>query len=156
VITVRFTLSQAEARHAMRYMVLRSRAPSLMLLVGLAMLAIALATHKSVWFGVAGAELLAWLGLIVLIPRLGLRTTGGEQTVSFSDEGVTAANAGGSQRFPWEHWRLWRRTGDLYLLRGAGSIFTFIPARAFGSPDTESEFCELLARRVSGRSRSSR
>jgi len=151
VITVRFTFSTAEARHAMRYMVLRSRAPSLMLAVGAGMLAVGLATGRAVWLGVAAAELLAWAGLIALIPRMGLRSTGGEQTLSFSEEGVTASNAGGSQRFPWDHWRVWRRTGDLYLLRGAGNVFTFIPSRALGSADAEREFREMLQRRVGRR-----
>ncbi len=151
MITVRFTFSDAEARHAMRYMALRSRGPKLMLAVGAGMLAIGGATGKTVWLGVAGAELLAWVALIALIPRLGLRSTGGEQTLSFSEEGVTASNAGGSQHFPWNHWRRWRRTGDLYLLRGAGAIFTFVPSRTLGSADTESEFRELLARRLGGR-----
>ncbi len=148
MITVHFTFSAAETRRAMRYMVLRSRGPSLMLALGVGMLAIGVATGKSLWLGIAGAELLAWVVLIALIPRLGVRSTGGEHTLSFSEEGVTAANAGGSQRFPWNHWRLWRRTGDLYLLRGTGSVFTFIPSRALGSPQTESEFRELLSRRV--------
>jgi hypothetical protein len=151
VITVRFTFSAAEARHAMRYMVLRSRGPSLMLALGVGMLAVGVATGKTVWLGIAGAELLAWLALIALIPRMGLRTTGGEHTLSFSEEGVTASNAGGSQRFPWDHWRGWRRTGDLYLLRGAGSVFTFIPSRSLGSAETETEFRELLARHVGRR-----
>jgi hypothetical protein len=148
MITVHFTFSAGEARQAMRYMVLRSRGPSLMLAIGLAMLAIGALTAKTVWLGVAGAELLAWVVLITLIPRLGVRSTGGEHTLSFSEEGVTAANAGGSQRFAWSHWRLWRRTGDLYLLRGAGNVFTFIPTRALGSPEAETEFRELLSRRV--------
>ena len=56
-----------------------------------------------------------------------------EHTMSFSEDGVTAANAHGSQRFEWSHWRRWTRTGDLYLLRGARGVFTFVPARAFGS-----------------------
>ena len=148
MITVNFTFSAGEARQAMRYMVLRSRGPSLMLAIGIGMLAIGVATGKTVWFGIAGAELLAWVVLIALIPRMGTRSTGGEHTLSFSEEGVTAANAGGSQRFAWNHWRLWRRTGDLYLLRGAGNVFTFIPTRALGSPEAETEFRELLARRV--------
>jgi hypothetical protein len=148
MITVHFTFSTGEARHAMRYMVLRSRGPSAMLAVGVGMLAIGVATGKTVWLGIAGAELLAWVVLIALIPRVGVRSTGGEHTLSFSEEGVTAANAGGSQRFAWNHWRLWRRTGDLYLLRGAGNVFTFIPTRALGSPKADSEFRELLARRV--------
>ena len=57
---------------------------------------------------------------------------------------MTAANAQGSQRFEWSHWRRWRRVGDLYLLRGAGSVFTFVPRRAFDSEDAESEFRALL------------
>ena len=148
MITVHFTFSPAEARHAMRYMALRSRGPTLMLAVGVGMLAIGVASGKAIWLGIAGAELLAWVALIALIPRMGLRGTGGEHTLSFSEEGVTASNAGGSQQFPWSHWRRWRRTGDLYLLRGAGTVFTFIPSRALGSPETETEFRELLARRV--------
>ena len=148
MITVRFIFSDAEARHAMRYMALRGRGPSLMLALGVGMLAVGVGTGKSVWLGIAGAELFAWVALIGLLPRLSLRSTGGEQTLSFSEEGVTASNAGGSQRFPWSHWRRWRRTGDLYLLRGAGNVFTFIPSRALGSPETETEFRELLSRRL--------
>ncbi len=64
-----------------------------MLAVGIGMLAIGVATGKTVWLAVAGAELLAWAALIALIPRVGLRTTGGEHTLSFSEEGVTASNA---------------------------------------------------------------
>ena len=148
MITVHFTFSAAEARRAMRYMVLRSRGPSLLLAIGVGMLAIGAATGKTVWFGVAAAELLAWVALIALVPRVSLGSTGGEHTLTFSEEGVTASNAGGSQRFPWDHWRRWRRTGDLYLLRGAGSVFTFVPSRALGSPEAEGEFRELLSRRV--------
>ena len=109
MITVNFTFSAAEARRAMRYMVLRSRGPSLLLAIGVGMLAIGVATGKTVWFGVAAAELLAWVALIALIPRVSLGSTGGEHTLSFSEDGVTASNAGGSQRFLWDHWRRWRR-----------------------------------------------
>jgi hypothetical protein len=142
VITVRFTFSAPEARRAMRYMALRSRGPTLMLAVGLAMLAVGAGTGRTVWLGVAGAELFAWVALIALLPMVSHGAGGGEQTLSFSEAGVLASNASGSQRFPWEHWRGWRRTGDLYLLRGAGSVFTWIPARALG--DEDARFRELL------------
>ena len=71
--------------------------------------------------------------------------------MSFSEDGVTAANAHGSQRFEWSHWRRWTRIGDLYLLRGARGVFTFVPGRAFASPDAEGEFRELLARHIDAR-----
>ncbi len=145
MITVRFTFSAAEARRAMRHMALRSRAPTLMLGLGAGLLAIGIASGKAVVLGVAGAELVAWLLLIALLPMISHAGTG-EQTMSFSEDGVVASNAAGSQRFAWSHWRRWRRTGDLYLLRGAGNVFTWIPARALG--DEDARFRELLARHV--------
>ena len=45
-------------------------------------------------------------------------------------------------------WRRWSVTRELYLLRGAGSVFTFVPRRAFASEDAESEFRALLARHL--------
>jgi hypothetical protein len=131
----------------LRYVLLRSRGPTLMLLCGVAILAVGVALRKPLWFAVAGAELLGWIGLVVLMPRAGLRTPPSEQTMSFSEDGVTAANAGGSQRFAWSHWRGWTQTGDLYMLRGGRGVFTFIPSRAF-DPDGEREFRGLLARHV--------
>src|SRR5579862_8966528 len=119
----------------LRYVLLRSRAPTAMLCVGLAILAVAVALGKPLWFAVAGAELLGWVGLITLMPRAGVRTQLSEQTISFSDDGVSAANAHGSQHFEWSHWRRWTEIGDLYLLRGAKGVFTFVPRRAFGSPE---------------------
>jgi hypothetical protein len=147
VVTVRFTFSGSETQRMLRYVLLRSRAPTLMLLVGLGILAVALVVRKPVWFAVAGGELLSWIGLVALMPRASMRSTPGEQTMSFSEDGVTAANARGSQRFPWNHWRGWTRVGDLYLLRGGRGVFTFVPGRAF-DPDGEREFRGLLAAHV--------
>ena len=151
VLTVRFTFSGDETRHMMRYMLLRSRGPTILLAVGVVLLAIAAGTGRALWFGIAGAELFSWSVLVGVLPQFGVRGGGGEETLSFSDEGVTAANARGSQRFEWNHWRRWTRTGDLYLLRGAGAVFTFVPSRAFAAPDAESEFQALLARHLDAR-----
>jgi len=148
VLTVCFTFTDAEIRRMARYGLLRSRGPILLLAAGIAILAIGAGTGKSVWFAVAGAELVGWAALVFVAPRVGLRGTGDEQTLSFSEEGVTAANARGSQRFDWNHWRRWSVARELYLLRGAGSVFTFVPRRAFASEDAESEFRALLARHL--------
>jgi len=89
--------------------------------------------------------------LVVLMPLYGARqmtTSASEQTMSFSDDGVTAANASGEGRFDWRHWTRWTQTGDLYVLRGARRAFTFVPRRAFASPGAESEFRELLTRHI--------
>jgi hypothetical protein len=131
VVTVRFTFSGAETRRVLRYMLLRSRGPTAMLGCGVAILAVAVSLGKPLWYAVAGAELLGWI-------------------LSFSEDGVTAANARGSQRFEWSHWRRWNETGDLYLLRGRRGVFTFIPRRAFASSDAEGEFRSLLARHLPG------
>jgi YcxB-like protein len=148
VVTVRFTFSGAETQRMLRYMLLRSRGPMAMLAAGFVILAVAVSVDKPLWFAVAGAELLGWVGLVTLMPRASVRSQQSEQTLSFSEDGVSAANEHGSQRFEWNHWRLWTRTGDLYLLRGPRGVFTFLPARAFGSPAAESEFRELLVRHL--------
>jgi len=132
----------------LRYMLLRSRAPMAMLAAGIVILAVAVAVGRPLWFAIAGAELLGWVGLVTVMPRASMRSPQSEHTLSFSDDGVLAANAHGSQRFEWSHWRLWTRTGDLYLLRGPRGVFTFVPGRAFGSPDAEGEFRELLGRHL--------
>jgi hypothetical protein len=150
VLTVRFTFSGAETRHMLRYVALHSRAPTLLLTCAIVFLAIGESTHKTVLLLVGVGEAVGWVVLVWVLPQLGLRGTPQEHTISFSEEGVTAANAGGSQRFPWSHWRRWQRTGDLYLLRGAGSIYTFVPGRAFTTPDAESEFRALLGRHLGG------
>ena len=134
----------------LRYMLLRSRGPTAMLGIGLAILVVAIALGKPLWFAVAGAELLGWIGLLTLMPRASVRTAQIEHTLSFSEDGVTAANAHGSQRFEWSHWRRWTRTGDLYLLRGGRGVFTFIPARAFDAPAAEEEFRGLVVRHLAG------
>ena len=148
VVTVRFTFSGAETQRMLRYVLLRSRGPLAMLAVGFVILGIAVSVGKPLWFAVAGAELLGWVGLVTLMPRASVRTRQSEHTLSFSENGVTAANVHGSQRFEWSHWRLWTRTGDLYLLRGPRGLFTFVPGRAFASPDAEVEFRQLLARHL--------
>jgi hypothetical protein len=152
VLTVRFTFSGAETRHMLRYVALHSRAPMLLLTCGVAFLAIGGSLHKTVLLLVGAGEALGWVVLVWVLPRVGLRGTPKEHTISFSEDGVTAANDGGSQRFQWNHWRRWRHTGGLYLLRGAGGIFTFVPSRAFESTEAESEFRALLGRHLGGRS----
>src|SRR5579871_5299768 len=148
VVTVAFTFSGAETRRMLRYILLRSRGPTLMLVTGIGIVAVAIALGKPLWSAVGAAELLGWVGLLALMPGAGSRTPPSEQTMSFSEDGIAAANAGGSQRFPWSHWRRWTRVGDLYLLRGPRGVFTFIPGRAFASVDAEGEFRDLLARHV--------
>lgn len=135
----------------LRYVALHSRAPTLLLTCAVVFLAIGVSAHKTVLLLVGVGEVVGWIVLVFVLPQLGLRGAPMEHTLRFSEDGVTAANAGGSQRFPWNHWRRWQRTGDLYLLRGAGSIFTFVPGRAFATPDAESEFRELLGRHLAGR-----
>jgi len=140
----------------LRYVLLRSRGPTLMLICGVAILVVAIALGKPLWSAVAGAELLGWVGLIALMPRAGMRADPSEQTMSFSEDGVTAANERGSQRFEWSHWRSWTRTGDLYLLRGRRGVFTFVPRRAFSSPGAEGEFRGLLSAHVAAGGRGAR
>lgn len=133
-----------------RYMLLRSRAPTLLAACGIAILVVAVALGKPIIYAVGAAELLGWLGLVILMPRAGRRSTMLEHTMRFSEDGVEAANQQGSQHFQWSHWRRWTTAGELYLLRGSGSVFTFIPARAFGSPDEERAFRSLLERHLAG------
>ena len=135
----------------LRYVVLRSKGPVALLGCGIALLAVGVAVGKATWFAVAGVELIGWLGLVTLMPRAAARSASEERTFSFSGDGVTAASAHGSQRFEWSHWRRWRRVGDLYLLRGSGSVFTFVPRRAFDSEHAESEFQELLGEHLGQR-----
>ena len=154
MITVRFTFSQAENRRAMLFVALRSPATRAMLGLGLALLAAGLAIGKVAVILVGAAELVYWLVLVVVMPRYGARRvteSASEQMMSFSDDGVTAANAGGEGRFDWRHWSRWMQTGELYVLSGARRAFTFVPRRAFASPDAESEFRELLARHIDAR-----
>jgi hypothetical protein len=156
VVSVRFTFSGTETRRMLRYMLLRSRGPTAMLACGIAILALAVALGKPLWYAVAGAELLGWIGLVTLMPRSGPRVEPIEHTMSFSEDGVTASNARGSQRFEWGHWRSWTRTGDLYLLRGGRGVFTFIPRSAFASAGVEGEFRSLLSANLRGTGRSAR
>jgi YcxB-like protein len=109
---------------------------------------------------IGAAELVYWLGLVALMPRLGARritANASEQTMSFSDDGVSAANADGEGSFEWRHWSRWMQTGDLYVLKAARRAFTFVPRRAFASAAAESQFRELLGRHIgSGRPQSGR
>jgi hypothetical protein len=156
VVTVRFTFSGTETRRMLHYVALHSRAPLLLLGCGVAFLAIGVAIGKTLLLVVGGGELVGWIVLVGVLPLLAPRGARQEHTISFSDDGVTAANARGSQRFPWSHWRRWRRTGHLYLLQGAGSVYTFVPQRAFASADAESEFQALLERHLPGARRGGR
>ena len=76
---------------------------------------------------------------------------GSEQTLSFSEDGVRAANANGEGSFDWRHWTRWSSAGELYVLQGGRRAFTFIPRRAFATEESESEFRELLARHIGTR-----
>ena len=151
VITVRFTFSQSENQRAMLFIALRTRSTIAMLGLGLGLLALGIGIAKTAVIVIGAAELVYWLGLVVIMPQYGARrmtATASEQTMSFSDDGVTAANASGEGRFDWRHWTRWMQTGDLYVLTGARRAFTFVPRRAFASPDAESEFRELLTRHI--------
>ena len=138
----------------MAYIALRSRAAIAMLGLGLALLAAGIGSAKTPLILVGAAELAAWIVLVVLLPRAGSRgvtEANSEQTLSFSEGGVTAANANGEGSFDWRHWTRWSSVGDLYVLQGARRAFTFVPRRAFATPDAESEFRELLARHIGTR-----
>jgi hypothetical protein len=154
VVTVRFTFSRAESRRAMAYLALRSRAAIGMLLLGLALLAAGIGAAKTPLILVGAAELAAWVLLVAILPRLGSRgiaERGSEQTLSFSEDGVTAANSNGEGSVDWRHWTRWGSVGDLYVLRGGKRAFTFVPRRAFATPESESEFRDLLARHIGTR-----
>jgi hypothetical protein len=154
VVAVRFTFSKAENQRAMVYVASRSRAAVLMLVFGTALLAAGIASGKLPVLLVGAAELAYWVVLVLVLPRFGSRRmaeSGSEQTLSFSDDGVTAANASGQGSFEWRHWSRWSSTGDLYVLRGAKRACTFIPRRAFATADAESEFRDLLARHIGAR-----
>jgi YcxB-like protein len=154
VVTVRFTFSEAENRRAMLYITLRSRAAAGMLALGLGLLAVGLSGARTAVIVIGAAELVYWLVLVAVMPLLGARrmtARASEQTLSFSDDGVSAANADGEGSFEWRHWTRWMQTGDLYVLKGARRAFTFIPRRAFASPAAESEFRELLGRHIGSR-----
>ncbi len=151
MITVRFTFSQSENRRAMMFVALRSRSTRAMLALGLALVAVGLGIGKTAVLVIGAAELVYWLGLVVIMPRYGARrltAAASEQTMSFSDDGVTAANASGEGRLDWRDWKRWMQTGDLYVLTGAPRAFTFVPRRAFASPAAESEFRQLLSRHI--------
>ena len=154
MVTVRFTFSRAENQRAMVYVALRSRAAMLMLTLGLALLAAGIGSGKTIVLVIGAAELAYWVVLVAAMPRLGSRRMtelGSEQTLSFSDAGVTAANATGEGSFDWRHWTRWGAAGDLYVLQGAKRAFTFVPRRAFATPAAESEFRELLTRHIGAR-----
>jgi len=154
VVTVRFTFSKAENQRAMVYVASRSRAAVLMLVLGAALLAAGFASGKLAILLVGAAELAYWVVLVAALPRLGsgrMAESGSEQTLSFSDDGVTAANASGQGSFEWRHWSRWSSTSELYVLRGAKRACTFIPRRAFATAAAESEFRELLARHIGAR-----
>ena len=154
VVTVRFTFSEAENRRAMVYIALRSSATSAMFAMGAALLAGGLAAAQAVVTLVGAAELACWILLVVALPLLSARrmaATSSEHTMSFSDDGVDAASAAGSGRIDWRQWSGWRRSGGLYVLRGARRAFVFVPQRAFAGPGEEAEFRRLLARHVGPR-----
>jgi hypothetical protein len=154
VVTVRFTFSEAENQRAMVYVASRSRAAMLMLVLGVALLAVGIASGKLAILLVGAAELAYWVVLVAVLPRLGsgrMAQSGSEQTLSFSEDGVTAANSSGQGSFEWRHWNRWGSAGELYVLRGAKRACTFVPRRAFATEAAESEFRDLLARHVGGR-----
>jgi hypothetical protein len=154
VVTVSFTFSRAESRRAMSYLALRNRGAVLMVLLGLALLAAGAGTGKTALLVVGGAELGAWVFLVLVLPRTGSRGVaerGTEQTLSFSEDGVTAANSNGEGSFDWRHWTRWSSVGELYVLQGGRRAVTFVPRRAFATPESESEFRELLARHIGKR-----
>ena len=154
MVTVRFTFSKTENQRTMAYVASRSRAALLMLVLGLALVAAGTASGKLVILLVGAAELAYWVVLVVALPRLGsarMTESASEQMLSFSDDGVTAANASGEGSFEWRHWSRWGSTGELYVLRGARRAFTFVPRRAFATPAAESEFRDLLARHIGAR-----
>ena len=154
MITVHFTFSESENRRAMLYVALRSRAAAAMLALGIGLLLVGLASGKTALIVIGAAELAYWVGLVVVMPRVGARrltASASQQTMSFSADGVTAANADGEGNFDWRHWTRWMQTGDLYVLKGARRAFTFVPRRAFASSAAETEFRELLGRHIGSR-----
>jgi hypothetical protein len=138
----------------MAYIALRSRAALVMLVLGVALVGGGIASAKTAVTIVGAAELAAWVVLVLVLPRFGARglsEASSEQTLSFSEDGVTAANANGQGNLDWRHWTRWSSAGDLYVLQGARRAFTFVPRRAFATPAAESEFRELLARHIGTR-----
>ena len=154
MITVRFTFSESENRRAMLYVALRSRPAAAMLALGVALLLAGVASARTALIVIGAAELACWLGLIAVMPRVGARrmtASASQQTLSFSDDGVTAMSADGEGSVGWPQWTRWMQTGDLYVLKGARRAVTFVPRRAFASPDAETEFRELLGRHIGSR-----
>ena len=153
VITVRFTFSQSENQRAMVVTsLLRSRVDD-----GDARARARAARGRGLSIGktavivIGAAELSTGYAGRADAPfrRPPHDRRGVEQTMSFSEDGVTAANASGEGSFDWRHWTRWMQTGDLYVLtRARDARSRSFRRRAFASPDAESEFRELLARHI--------
>jgi hypothetical protein len=148
VVTVRFTLSKAEAFACQRRVQLRHRSTWIYISVGavIAIVGVVLAIGEVAAFGAIFAVGFLADGLlikpgVVWRRQPAMRT---EQAITVSDSGVGLELAGVKSRTEWSYWSRAGLVGDAYVIFGRQRGFAQIPRRAFGSPADEQRFRELL------------
>jgi hypothetical protein len=71
----------------------------------------------------------------------------GRATWDFTDDAATLILPGGVAPHPWDSFKRFAESGDVFLLYHDDSVY-IIPKRALGSPDAVREFRRLLQERV--------
>ena len=147
MLTLTFTLTESEFRSVWRRIQLGRRASWTTFLLAAAIAVFGVVISSAVEI-LIGAALAVWwfFFLTVLLPRRVWRRNPrlrGEQTLTFSDSGVTQTLVHAETKFDWDHWTETTRMGDMYVMRSISGI-TLIPSRAFATTADEERFRELV------------
>jgi hypothetical protein len=146
-MTLRFTLSAAEAQAVQRRLLARQwhRWAFVAFCLLLALAGVLLASVADLVVALAAALVYAASTLLLAPRRMWQRhpLMRAEQVVTISDEGVTTQLATASSTVDWSYWSRITRVADAYVLEGEGRGYLLIPRRAFGSAADEQRFLEL-------------
>ena len=153
-LCVSFRVSLREYVHAVRQLAVRLRWVQIFVAVIITVLVggFAFALGGSVPLGTAFfavgalyAGLLFWI--VGVRPRRQyhrISDLSGDQTYCFSDDEVSWTFASGASHVKWSYFTGLIETKEMFLLRHpTRSLFSFVPKRAFKSPDDEARFREL-------------
>jgi YcxB-like protein len=150
-VTVRFALTRAEYAAVVRQVFRRSVAVWIVGLCGATLLVVGLAYGQVDAISIGGSFVAVLAVFLVVVPAFWWRRNpllAGPRSYSFSEEGVTTETAVSKSTIEWSFFTTARRLGDFYVLRGPDANRVIVPRRAFSSAAEETDFCELVGRRV--------
>jgi hypothetical protein len=150
VLTLRFTLTKPEYLALCRRICAR-RWQAWLIPVASGSVAVGVGVWRSdgVLVAIGAALAICWAVYVFFVaPRICWRKlpqVRGEQTLTFSESGVTAVMVDATSTTTWEFWRDVAQLGDVYLMRSKRGGLTVIPQRSFGSADEQRQFIKLVS-----------